>query len=77
MFAGSQARYTHWASGQPGILGGLEDCVAMDVDDQGVWHDYVCEDILFVHGDHRFVCEYRECLLSLPSAPPQTSVRTP
>ncbi|KAL8606580.1 hypothetical protein ACOMHN_009465 [Nucella lapillus] len=55
---GSHARFTYWASDQPGILSALEDCVAMNMDDGGRWHDYRCEDLLFISSDHTFVCEY-------------------
>ncbi|XP_076451243.1 C-type lectin lectoxin-Lio3-like [Babylonia areolata] len=55
---GSAARFTYWASDQPGILGSLEDCVAMDVSDGGRWHDYKCTDLLFISHHQTFVCEY-------------------
>ncbi|KAK7093930.1 hypothetical protein V1264_007610 [Littorina saxatilis] len=55
---GSPAHYTHWASGQPGILGGLDDCVGMNIQQQGQWNDYQCEGFLFISNSHVFVCEY-------------------
>ncbi|XP_025080183.1 C-type mannose receptor 2-like [Pomacea canaliculata] len=55
---GSKAEYTNWASGQPGILGGLEDCVAMDMREGGKWHDYRCETLLFLSGSHPYICEF-------------------
>ncbi|KAK7093928.1 alpha-N-acetylgalactosamine-specific lectin-like isoform X2 [Littorina saxatilis] len=66
---GSPAHYTHWASGQPGILGGLEDCVGMNIKQQGQWNDYQCEGFLFISNSHVFVCEYP---LGPTTAPPTT-----
>nr|KAG5696177.1 hypothetical protein BaRGS_021662 [Batillaria attramentaria] len=55
---GSDPAYTNWASGQPGIGGTFEDCAAMDTSKGSTWHDYSCEDILFVHKRQKFICEY-------------------
>jgi hypothetical protein len=52
--------YTHWAAGQPGLLGFSEDCACMELGKGGEWHDYGCSDILFVHRRYDFACEYRK-----------------
>ncbi|KAK7482542.1 hypothetical protein BaRGS_00026253 [Batillaria attramentaria] len=53
----TDASYTNWSKDQPGAFGGFEDCVAMYSGD-GMWHDYPCHDVLFVHKDRKFICQY-------------------
>ncbi|XP_076451317.1 galactose-specific lectin nattectin-like [Babylonia areolata] len=56
---GSPLTFTFWANGQPGgLLGPLEDCVVMDMGDGGRWHDYRCEDFLFLRDPHPFICQF-------------------
>merc|ERR1719300_1537328 len=75
---GSPATFTYWASGQPGLLGGPEDCVGMDTTDHGRWGDYRCEGLLFLSSKHVFVCEYYlgKTTLATPSTTPSTTVST-
>ncbi|XP_052761067.1 C-type lectin domain family 4 member G-like isoform X1 [Mya arenaria] len=49
--------FSNWAPGQPGVVGGLEDCVMMEFKD-GLWHDYVCEGFSFWSEKHGWVCEF-------------------
>nr|KAG5696180.1 hypothetical protein BaRGS_021665 [Batillaria attramentaria] len=57
---GSRPTYTNWASGQPGFGSMFEDCAAIDTAKGDQWHDYSCEDVLFLSKDHFFICDYRQ-----------------
>ncbi|XP_060596840.1 perlucin-like protein [Ruditapes philippinarum] len=50
--------FVNWADGQPGMLGGSEDCVLMEFADNGKWHDYPCSGFLFFTQNHGWICEY-------------------
>ena len=59
--SGEPARYTYWASDQPGsIFGSLEDCALMEMGLGGHWGDYSCDGILFSKERHGWVCEYHK-----------------
>jgi len=53
------AGFTNWADGQPGMVGGLEDCAMMEFKD-GRWHDFPCQGWFLFPENHAWVCEYRE-----------------
>ncbi|XP_053379883.1 C-type lectin domain family 4 member G-like [Mercenaria mercenaria] len=50
--------FANWGDGQPGMVGGLEDCVLMQFSDHGQWHDYPCQGFLFLTENHGWICEY-------------------
>jgi hypothetical protein len=57
---GSAVTYTNWAVGQPG--GAAEDCVIMNVGQNGEWYDFPCNNTFPAVHDREFffVCEYGE-----------------
>ncbi|KAL8568069.1 hypothetical protein ACOMHN_000293 [Nucella lapillus] len=61
---GTAITYQRWAPGQPYNVLGLgdseEDCVFMDMGEGGLWHDNVCNHLLFLSYKKAFICEYRK-----------------
>ncbi|XP_076451858.1 ladderlectin-like [Babylonia areolata] len=70
---GTPAKFTYWASGQPGEFGSLEDCVAMDTREEGRWHDYSCSDWFFSSHHENFICEFPLVEHSSPASPVRPS----
>uniref|UniRef100_A0A671YZM0 C-type lectin domain-containing protein n=1 Tax=Sparus aurata TaxID=8175 RepID=A0A671YZM0_SPAAU len=51
---GSDSSFRHWAPGQPDNSGGKEACVGADLNDDGTWWDFACDQ------NSLFVC-YSPC----------------
>ena len=60
IITGEPTTYTNWATDQPGMVYGWEDCAIMDHGDSGYWHDYTCDSTLggLVKSRYGWVCEF-------------------
>ncbi|KAL4221801.1 hypothetical protein ACF0H5_020055 [Mactra antiquata] len=57
--SGKPVTFNSWASGQPGMLSGSEDCALLQYSEHGNWHDYPCDgNFLFGKESHGWICEY-------------------
>ncbi|XP_057193280.1 C-type mannose receptor 2-like isoform X2 [Triplophysa rosa] len=53
----TDSTFRYWKSGQPDNYGGYEDCTAVDMNNEGKWHDVSCSD------SNTFVCHEDELIL--------------